>query len=47
MGAKDYITKNKEDLKTISKSLHKVYLDWIKEEEQKNSLQLLNDPNFE
>ena len=46
MGAKDYITKNKQELKSISKSLHKVYLDWIKEREQKNSLQLLNDQNI-
>jgi CheY-like chemotaxis protein len=46
MGAKDYINKNQEDLKNISKSLHKVYLNWIKERERKNSMQLLNDQNI-
>ena len=46
MGAKDYINKNQEDLKSISKSLHKVYLNWIKDREKKNSMQLLNDPNI-
>ena len=46
MGAKDYITKNQEDLKNISKLLHKVYSNWIKDKEQKNSMKLLNDPNI-
>jgi CheY-like chemotaxis protein len=45
MGAKDYITKDKQELKSISKILHKVYLEWVKEREQKNSLSLLNDQN--
>ncbi len=44
MGAKDYITKNEDGLKSISRSLHKVYYDWTKDTEQKNAIQLLNDP---
>jgi CheY-like chemotaxis protein len=43
MGAKDYIVKNTKDFKAISKSIHKVYLEHVKEKEKKNSLQLLND----
>ena len=46
MGARDYLTKNSKDLKTISKSIHKIYLEWIKEEEQRNSLHLLKNPEF-
>jgi CheY-like chemotaxis protein len=45
MGAKDYIVKSEKDLKTISRSIHKVYLEDQKEKEKKNLLQLLNDSN--
>jgi CheY-like chemotaxis protein len=43
MGAKDYIVKNEKDLRTISRSIHKVYLEDLKEKEKKNSISLLND----
>ena len=46
MGAKDYILKKNNDLKNISRLLHKVYLEDIKEKEKNNSLQLLNDMNI-
>jgi CheY-like chemotaxis protein len=46
MGARDYIHKTIEDFKKISKTLHNVHLVWIKDKEQKDSLQLLNDPNI-
>jgi CheY-like chemotaxis protein len=44
MGAREYLTKNHKDLKSISKSIHKIYLYWVKEAEQRNSLLLLKNP---
>ncbi|MBA3749889.1 MAG: response regulator, partial [Nitrosopumilus sp.] len=46
MGAKDYLFKDKEGFKNISKSLHTIHLKWIKDSKQKDSMQLLNDPNM-
>ena len=43
MGARDYIIKNDNDLKKISKTIHKIYLEWIKEKEKRNSLQFLKN----
>ena len=45
MGAREFIIKNDKDLKMVSKSIHKIYVEWTREKEQKNSLQLLNDTN--
>lgn len=45
MGAKDYISKNDKDLKIISRAIHKVYLEWVKEREKGNSIQIFNDPD--
>ncbi|MGN6351208.1 MAG: hypothetical protein ACTHL3_07070 [Candidatus Nitrosocosmicus sp.] len=45
MGARDYIVKNERDIKTIAKSIHKVFTEWVKEKEKKNTLEILNDTN--
>jgi CheY-like chemotaxis protein len=46
MGARDYLIKNDKDLKTISKSIHKIYLEWVKEKEKRHSLQFLKNPEI-
>jgi CheY-like chemotaxis protein len=43
IGARGYLTKNDIDLKNITKSIHKIYLEWVKEKEKRNSLQFLNN----
>jgi CRISPR/Cas system CMR-associated protein Cmr5 small subunit len=46
IGAKDYLFKDNEGFKNISKTLHTIHLKWIKDLKQKDSMQLLNDPNM-
>lgn len=46
LGAEDYIQKSETNHTRIPKILHNVFLNWIKDKVQKNSIEVLNDLNI-